>query len=337
MYDHQSIVAKTPLRDCRYFESTDLDETREQISGVLSRHSLVPAQPLRSVASRMDLLSVAGLSFGTLGYGRAMHVDVPEIADYHLLIFCLSGAGTVRTASTTTGKSTAGKTDIAIRARRGFACNPGQSFAAHFSEDAEQFFVRFDREMLWRHSGVRDLWLDPQVDLARPTLAPWEALLRLILADGATIALMRQDSRIAREYEHLFVSLLLAGHPNSDRTAVSRASIAPASVRRAEAYIMAHACDAITLQDIAGAAEVPVRTLLDGFRMFRDMSPMKRLRDARLDLVREGLQNRHHAGGVAAVARSCGFGHLGRFAQAYAERFGEKPSETCARMRGQAW
>src|ERR1700712_5939327 len=117
MYDHQSIVAKTPLRDCRYFESTDLDETREQISGVLSRHSLVPAQPLRSVASRMDLLNLAGLSFGTLGYGKAMHVDVPEIADYHLLIFCLSGAGTVRTAKTNTAKTDIAETDIAIRGR----------------------------------------------------------------------------------------------------------------------------------------------------------------------------------------------------------------------------
>ncbi|WP_158811677.1 AraC family transcriptional regulator [Beijerinckia sp. L45] len=324
MDDPHTIVAKTPLRDCRYFESTDLDETREQIAGVLSHHSLVAAQPSRSVASRMDLLSVAGLSFGTLGYGQAMHVDVPEIADYHLLIFCLGGAGSVRTA----------KTDIAIRGRRGFACNPGQSFAACFAEEAEQLFVRFDRTMLWRHSGIRDLWLEPQIDLARPTLAAWESLLRVILEDGETLAAMRADPRVATEYEQLLVSLLLAGHPNSDRARISRGAIAPASVRRAEAFIVAHARDAMTLQDIAEAADVPVRTLLDGFKTFRDMSPMKRLRDARLDLVRRSLQDRREPDGIADVARRCGFGHLGRFAQAYAERFGEKPSATLVRVRG---
>jgi transcriptional regulator GlxA family with amidase domain len=30
----------------------------------------------------------------------------------------------------------------------------------------------------------------------------------------------------------------------------------------------------------------------------------------------------------------CGFFHLGRFAQAYARAYGERPSETLARRRG---
>ena len=37
---------------------------------------------------------------------------------------------------------------------------------------------------------------------------------------------------------------------------------------------------------------------------------------------------------VTTVALDCGVAHLGRFAQAHAERFGEKPSGTLTRARG---
>jgi transcriptional regulator GlxA family with amidase domain len=87
------------------------------------------------------------------------------------------------------------------------------------------------------------------------------------------------------------------------------------------------------LQDIARAAGVPQRTLLENFRRFRDSSPIRFLRDLRLDrantlLLTEGME-RH----VCEIAVECGFGHLGRFAQEYCERFGESPSQSVARAK----
>jgi transcriptional regulator GlxA family with amidase domain len=37
-----------------------------------------------------------------------------------------------------------------------------------------------------------------------------------------------------------------------------------------------------------------------------------------------------HPASIASIAMECGFGNLGRFAQDYAECFGELPSETRA-------
>jgi transcriptional regulator GlxA family with amidase domain len=61
------------------------------------------------------------------------------------------------------------------------------------------------------------------------------------------------------------------------------------------------------------------------------MMPLRRVRlaQARADLEAPGPNT-----SVTNVAYDCGFSHLGRFAQEYARRFGESPSETLRRARG---
>jgi transcriptional regulator GlxA family with amidase domain len=54
---------------------------------------------------------------------------------------------------------------------------------------------------------------------------------------------------------------------------------------------------------------------------------MQHLRSVRLNLARERLLSDQSAS-IASIALECGFGNLGRFAKNYAERFGERPSET---------
>jgi transcriptional regulator GlxA family with amidase domain len=108
--------------------------------------------------------------------------------------------------------------------------------------------------------------------------------------------------------------------------------IVPASVRRAQEFIEAHAGSAVTLADIALAAGVPTRTLLASFRSFTDTTPMQCLRSARLKRARELLLLSGPNASVTEIAYDCGFVHLGRFAKSYAERFGESPSATLRRL-----
>jgi transcriptional regulator GlxA family with amidase domain len=56
---------------------------------------------------------------------------------------------------------------------------------------------------------------------------------------------------------------------------------------------------------------------------------MQHLRNVRLNQARGRIMG-SQSESVAAIAMECGFGNLGRFAQQYAERFGERPSETRA-------
>jgi AraC-like DNA-binding protein len=312
------------LQDCRYFESRDIDDTRERIAHVLSPHRLLPVGPQGGMRSHMNFLQLEGLAFGSLHYGSPMGVLVPQMSDRYLIILCLRGSGLIRT----NGK------EIRLDARHGFACSPGLTFDAQFSADCEQFFVRMDRATLQRHSGLAEPVLALEVDLERPALMPWQGLVRMLMTDPALLALVRANPRVVLEYEQLLVSLLLAGQPHRDRVEDRRGSVAPAAVIRAERFIEAHATDNLNLEQIAAAAGVSSRALLKGFARFRETSPIRHLRDVRLEMAHLRLQeDAPEAGRVAAVAAECGFGHLGRFSQEYRNRFGELPSETVGARR----
>src|SRR5439155_18812575 len=64
------------------------------------------------------------------------------------------------------------------------------------------------------------------------------------------------------------------------------------------------------------------------FRRFIGQAPTKYLRDVRLERARQELLRAPRESSIADVAAHCGFGHLGRFAAWYCQRYGETPSAT---------
>jgi AraC-like DNA-binding protein len=317
---------RTVLQDFRYFESNDLDDTCERITTILQPHRLVPGKRGGPIHSHMDFLQLSGFGFCTLKYGSEMDVEVTGLADYHVLIFCLSGGGAIKTHDS----------EITINQRHGFVGNAGRSFRANFSTDCEQFIVRIDRKALQAHTGALELCSRPEIDLKRPEIAPWAHMLRALLAERKTLDLARKNARVAADYEQLLLDLLLESQPDEWGAKDRRHSVAPTTVRKAERFIHENLTKPVTLQDIARAAGVPPRTLHENFRRFRDSSPIRFLREARLDranalLLAEGAERR-----ICEIAVDCGFGHLGRFAQEYCERFGESPSRSVERAKRKA-
>ncbi|HEX2216571.1 MAG TPA: helix-turn-helix domain-containing protein, partial [Xanthobacteraceae bacterium] len=88
--------------------------------------------------------------------------------------------------------------------------------------------------------------------------------------------------------------------------------------------------------DLVRASGVPGRTLFQHFRDSRGSSPIRYLREARFQKVRETLVNADPAEKVTAIATRWGFSHLGRFSVEYRRRFGESPSDTLRRRRSAA-
>ena len=323
------------LRANRLFESRDLDDTRERISRVMQPHKLQPLAHAGAGTGRahMDFVRLGGVGLGAIEFGEAMRVHVEEIEDYHLLMFCLRGNARVLADGEPLQASTS----------QGIICPPGRSFVADLSPDCEQFVVRLDRRMVEAHCG-RAIRFHETLDLRRPQLQGWLDQLRVLATSPTMLQAAQRNPLIAVELERLLVHLLLEGQAWTDASApairnsasaVTPPGIASACVRRAEAYMDAHAADAVCLEDIATAAGVPARTLLDAFKRFRGTSPMQHLRALRLDRVHALLQQADADGQaqVATLAMDCGFVHLGRFSQAYRERFGQVPSATL-RARG---
>jgi AraC-like DNA-binding protein len=127
---------------------------------------------------------------------------------------------------------------------------------------------------------------------------------------------------------------LLMAADHRDREAVMRGSgrLAPSVVRAAIDIIEAESDLPLTVSALAVRTNVSVRTLYDGFRRHLGTTPMAYLRDVRLRRVHETLlASDPSVTTVAAVAHRWGFTHHGRFAAAYANRYGERPGSTLRR------
>lgn len=104
-----------------------------------------------------------------------------------------------------------------------------------------------------------------------------------------------------------------------------------ARIREAAEYLHAHADEPIGTVEIAAAAHLSVRALQEGFQRVFGTTPNAYLREVRLERVHDALRRGDAGASVGEVARSWGFVHLGRFAAAYRERFGEHPRDTLRR------
>lgn len=302
--------------DYRLFVSDDIEETRARISAVMQPHDLRPLGPRGPAPSQMSFLRLPNVGVGTISFGRmAVHLD--KVEDYHLLILCLRGQADVRSGNRT----------LSIGGSQGVCIGPGESLLAEFSHDCEQLVFRIDDRALRRSSGRADAGLRTVFDIRSAKLRPWVRCAGLMLDDPGMMAMMHRDEKLGANYEQIFLATLFGGLGVEEDA--DRRTLAPVAVKRAEAYIEENIGNPIALGDIASAAGVPVRTLLDSFQRFRNVSPMRYLRDRRLDEVRDRLRD-NPALAVTKAAMDAGFTHLGRFSQAYRARFGEKPSQ-CGR------
>lgn len=161
----------------------------------------------------------------------------------------------------------------------------------------------------------------------------WQALLDYVGRSIEAASGRVTNGVMARHLEEMVCLELLriwaegAGVPLLDG---ARAA-APRHVRAAEEILAAEAQDPPTIGEAARRAGVSARTLSEGFRRFRGVSPRDFLRDRRLDGLRAALERAGPGETVTSVAADWGYVNLGALAAAYRRRFGETPSRTLER------
>lgn len=138
----------------------------------------------------------------------------------------------------------------------------------------------------------------------------------------------------------LLAANLLAVFPNntlSDPTIEDRHDAHPDTLRRAIAYVDAHADLNVSPADIAEAAHVTLRAVQLAFRRHLDTTPTAYLRRVRLDRVHHELQEADPARtSLTAVAARWGFNNYSRFAASYRAAYGHPPRITRHERPGSA-
>lgn len=326
-------LAAPPLGAHRLFASTDLDEARDKVARIFCPHRLDRIGREGRFDARHHHLRGERLSLNYIEYG-AKTLIAPGVLDrFYLLQMPLRGAAMI----------TNGTDSYATLPGQAAVLNPHLPTTMIWGEGCAQILVQIDRQALQDHLATlmggradRALTFLGPLDMAGGAGAALRQLiLHLVSETDAGRAPIGQGGLLARSIESAILTGLIEAHSHNYSGLLDRPGVLPAPrhVRQAEAYILAHLADPLTVEDIARAAQVTPRTLQLAFRVFRGTTPMGFWRDQRLvrahcDLIAAGPD-----ASVTDIALRWGFSHFGRFADLYRKRFGQSPSVTLRSAR----
>jgi transcriptional regulator GlxA family with amidase domain len=178
-----------------------------------------------------------------------------------------------------------------------------------------------------------DFTRSPQVSVSRQ----WPHIVSLLAEEIRNPSERPMPSVAAGHLEGLVMdTLLLRCSHNFSESALRDAREAPrAAIRAAIELIEDRPAAPWSTVRLAGEVHLSPRALQHGFGRDVGIPPMKYVREVRLRRAHEALQRATRGSTtVQAVAREWGFFHMGRFAAAYREAFGEMPLDTLARDLG---
>lgn len=217
-----------------------------------------------------------------------------------------------------------------------FVLDPDHLTREFWPQNCLQLLIRVDRDLVEQtvsaelgKSLTRHLVFDPI--MRDPGISTWLNTISSALRNDGAGASVLTDRRVAKSFEHTLITMLLAGLRHSESEDYSRPGpgAAPYYVKRAEAFIRAHLCDELTVDNIAAAAGVCARSMFYGFKRWRETTPMAHVRNIRLDMARKELEKGRITGAtVSQAAVNAGFTNFSQFSKIYKARFGETPSAT---------
>ncbi len=181
----------------------------------------------------------------------------------------------------------------------------------------------------------------PATDLRFQSIAPvsasarasWSRTVAFICGQLVGSGITEISPILVQEMTRLADAELLETFPNTAMTSAyipGPGRVPPATVRRAAAFIDAHAEQPVTVSEIAAAAGVSARALQYTFPRHYGTTIMGYLRRVRLEQAHRQLQAADPTNGttVAQIARRWGWASPANFATAYRKQFGLPPSHT---------
>jgi AraC-like DNA-binding protein len=317
-----------PLARYRKVDTRLPDQAREEIGRIFCPHVLLPyGRQTASFHARHHTAVHSEYSINYVTYTARVDIDPGELSRFFLVQVPIRGGASVRCGTVTAD------VEAGVRAS---ILSPTLPTRMTWYDGCEKMIILIGRDAL--ETQFRALVDEPGdniefatgIDLTQPG---GQRLSRLI-------ELMTEAAESDTTHEAYMVSLrdalttlLLTEFTHNRSAALDRpiALPAPRAVRRAEAFIAAHAGEAIAMADVADVAGVCLRSLQEAFRQSRNITLTDHLRNVRLNNFHAALKNPDGPQSVTEIALAVGLGHLGRAAAAYRARFGESPHQTLKR------
>ncbi|WP_328473832.1 helix-turn-helix domain-containing protein [Actinoplanes sp. NBC_00393] len=307
----------------RAFELTDADAIQQTFTVDYGNRMCLRTEHERP-AMRYQRTEAGPLALDTLVQTATMDFAI-EPLDGRLVVTRSSSARLERTCADTAGRYEAG--DLFLMAY------PDEPYTVSFHPGGARNCV-IDPALLHRVAAnapgrkpqpLRFTSLDPHSPQAAADWWATYAYVSGLLESPQPVAPL-----VVAHATQLLAAVTLATFPNTaltDPTAGDRHDASPATLRRAVAFIEAHAGEDISAADVAAAANVSIRAVQLAFRRYHGVTPMTYLRQVRLGHVHRALLAADpESTTVAAVAALWGFADHSRFAALFRATYGVAPS-----------
>jgi AraC-like DNA-binding protein len=307
---------------------SDMDEARAVCAEFFYDVDLRVLDPGGTFSFAADVLQIGPLTAGDVRFGVDVAIGTLEMDAYHVNLPITGYLESEHDGKVTTASP-----------RRATVYHPvGAARMCRWPVTCRTVCIRLEQAAvetelgaLLGHAVRGPLRLGPTLDTTRGPGLTWARMVNLLRREfDNPSGLLAEPLFAERFWRNLVGGLLLSvDHQYAYELTGPATPVRPRTVRRAMEVIEADPARPLTTADLARIADASVRSLQEGFRRHVGMSPMAYLQQARLAYAHEEL--RHPQPGrrsVAAIAHAWGFGHLGRFAAAYRERYGVAPSAT---------
>ncbi|WP_104089639.1 AraC family transcriptional regulator [Arthrobacter sp. GMC3] len=308
----------------------DPGEAQDRVSELFCRHELRPLSVRGSV--KLNLRSTGG-GFGVhlLDYGAAVRIEPDALKTFFMVQVPLSGRARLSSPNSTVDSTPALASIPPI----------DQNFSMVWEAGTPQLIVTAPREVLGNAATTlfgtaldAPLQLADSMNVATPE---GKLFIRAVFEyhDLLNAPEAAPTPYVRRLHEEMVLARwLLAVNSNVSTAqgqghAALQGSHSSALVADFQDLLQAHSGEDLSVGDLAEALGVSVRTLQAALAKDLGSTPSHMLREARVRRAHQMLsEGDHRTDSVTDIAQRCGFGHLGRFAQAYRQQYGFPPSQT---------
>ncbi|MET0425404.1 MAG: AraC family transcriptional regulator [Actinoplanes sp.] len=317
--------SETP--DVAHFSSVNIDHARSVLNRFYYPVAVGAPEGKDSFQLGLEVIQLGPLTIGQLSYARPVTLIASELDAYHV---SMPTAGSMHAWH-------AGR-EVIGTPTNGVVFGPGKPVYTRHDANSVELSVKIERKALedelaalLGHPIEGPIDLPASMDLSVGPGHSWCRLIRLMRDELAYEQSLIFQPLIAEQLRSSVLSGLLLSVPHRYHDELIEPPTAgpPRAIRRVVDAINDEPERAFSVGDLAKVGNMSVRSLQEGFRRHLGCAPMTYLQQVRLGRAQEALRRADPARvTVAAVAHRWGFAHLGRFASAYRERFGESPSTT---------
>ena len=239
-----------PLAQHQLFHTRDVDEARECVAKIFCPHGLSMTRPGATLDARHHSVKLnSNVSVNYVQYGPEVDIEPGYLTNFYLLQIPLRGGAEVR----------CGRQKISASSRLASLPSPTERLSMRWADDSPHLIVRLSQAALHRQLEQLvqaplqlPLVFDLGVPLDTPQIAPLFDFIGYLSAtlDNGNIL---DGTAMGQQAEGYLLSsvLMLATHNHTHLLdAVSRRSLLPRTVRRAQDFLRSHALEPLSLADI---------------------------------------------------------------------------------------